>query len=248
MSQEHINSPEETKDEMVCKNCGSIHIEQEYNLPLCKDCRDLYVNRAVPGWVKGFFLIILIGLIISLVHLPDSLNAAIAFKRGKLAEQNRMIVTAIKEYKKAEKIYPESMQLIESLSINYYNNNQIAEAYDYLQRVVGKEASSDQALIEVNKVIKKMSKFYISGEKFYNLLEERNISRKSNIEKKYILEAYIEENPADLYARKYLSNVYYELDEYDNARGLIQGIIEENPDFIEGLLLMSSIYSLKLSI
>lgn len=241
MSQDHLNNPEDINEGEVCKNCGSLHIEEDYILPLCKDCRNLYANRVIPGWVKGFFLLIAVTLLFSLIHLPDSLNAAIAFKKGKLAEQDRNIVTAIKEYKKVEGIYPDSMPVIESLSINYFYNNQVSRSYDYLQRVVGKEASSDEALVKVNKVIEKMSKLYIPGEKFYNLLEGNNIKNKSLIEKKYILEQYIEENPDDLYAKSYLSNIYYDLNEYSQAEKFLLEIIGKYPDFIEGLLLISSI-------
>jgi hypothetical protein len=75
------------EEEKVCKNCGGVPEEGGYPLALCTPCRDTLSQRPLPIWITGVAAVVVLVLGLALIRFPASLNAGIAFERGRRAER-----------------------------------------------------------------------------------------------------------------------------------------------------------------
>lgn len=132
---EEMVSKNDINAEIPCKNCGSSLVEEGYELALCQECRDLLSKRPIPVWIRVFFGIVTIILIFTLIKLPSSIRAGIAFERGVKADKSRKCVSAMNEYEKVIEVFPDSTLVLARLGIDYYRNEKIMECLIYLNKV-----------------------------------------------------------------------------------------------------------------
>lgn len=237
---EDIETMDIADDVIVCTNCNSSLVEPEYKVPLCKECRDKLSNRPIPLWIKAFFGIIIIILILSLVKFPSSVKAGVAHERGVRAEKEKRYITTMNEYEKILNKYPNSTLALAKLSIAYYQNGKIDEAVETINKIVGQEVDED-LIKELDTVTDNISTFYYPNEdltKILNSPQENYYSEELLIQ----LESYVNNHPNDAAGKYYLADALYEFGEYDYAEKLIKEVINSMPEFHFSYLFLASIY------
>lgn len=235
---------EEFSDELPqqtgCELCGSSIIEENYNMELCKDCRKNLYQRPFPAFIKIMSLIIAIIFIIALTKFPSSLKDGIQFEKGKKAENGKRYLTAMNTYKELENKYSDSTLILSRLFITAYNNDELDYAFALLDRLAGRDVDDESLLNEVNGIIDRIDTiYYISDELETIFIESESISIEETVE---LYRSFLVENPEDIMASYYFSNLLFELDEFDEGLAIIKNTVERNPDFFSGQLLLAAFY------
>lgn len=222
-----------------CKNCGSSDVEAGYTLALCQKCRDQFVNRPIPLWIKGVFAFVVLISLYALTNFPTSLKAGVAYERGVRAEKAKKMLTAVREYQQVEVFYPNSTPLLERLSIGYYQTDHIEKFVGTLEKLVGRKVSSDYSVSLINSYTDAIAMFYMPTEEFASIMAQ--YENASFEEKQLPFEQYLKTHPDDYLAMFYLADVYYELKKFDLSEELLNDILLIYPHFPGAQLYMASI-------
>ncbi|MBI5361183.1 MAG: hypothetical protein HZA48_11455 [Planctomycetes bacterium] len=227
--------------ECICVNCKKAPPEHGYITPLCIDCRDALSKRFVPAWIKAVASVITIVFIFALTRFPVTIDAAIAFERGKNAEKASMYRTAVREYEKAIERFPDSTQIITRLYAAYWRNNDISKATEIFDnRIVGRETENRAQFDEINKIANRISFLYFGTEEFTKILEScNNATPEKTIE---TLRPYVEKHPGETIPKYCLASSLYDVKNYDEVEKLMVKTIIDNPDFDSGSLLLAAVY------
>ena len=147
----------EADDFGLCRSCGRLDVEPEYELPLCADCREELSRTPFPTWINVTAALVAIVLLIALFRFPASVQAGIAFERGRRAEKAGNYPAAAGEYQKVVSRFPDSAEALARLGIAHYRAGNVREAARILDQVGGREAPDEDLAAEVNRVIEEMS-------------------------------------------------------------------------------------------
>lgn len=140
----------------ACAKCGA-HAEEGHPTPLCAHCRTSLARAELPKWVWASILFVLLVVCYAITQFPSTLNADIAFERGRRAEAAGDYARAVTQYRIAADRFPDSTEVIARLGISLYHAGNIGEAVTYLSSLEGREAS-DQLISEVNSVVEEIKK------------------------------------------------------------------------------------------
>jgi hypothetical protein len=106
-------------DAVVCKQCGGTMVEEGYDLPLCGTCRTALSCRPFPVWIGVTAGIVVLVFVFALTRLPDSLRAGSAYEKGQVAVASGNYPTAVREFARVAKLYPNSAEVRARLAIAY---------------------------------------------------------------------------------------------------------------------------------
>lgn len=227
-------------EKKVCAACRSAPVKEGCETALCKNCRDMLVNRPMPLWVKAAFAVMLYILIVAMMQFPSALDAAAAFKRGLKAEESKQYSTAVKEYGKSLKKYPNSPIILGRLFIGHYYNGRYEEAVNALNRIAGKKINDNNLLKDINDTMQKMEVLFNINENLKTIIDEyREEGPRKVLDR---LTSYIEKSPEDMLALYYLADAYFELGEYDKAEQAVLRAISLNPEFHMAHVLAAAVY------
>ncbi|MBF0473876.1 MAG: tetratricopeptide repeat protein [Nitrospirae bacterium] len=150
-------SDEQTIDSSVCGACKSNVPDPAYAFPLCKNCREVLINRPFPQWIKILMILIIALLLYSSFKFPHTFNAGLANNSAKKAEAMADYSTAISEYKKILTLFPDSEEHKARLAVCYVKNGEIRQAADILIKIDDKKLSQG-VVKELNALFEKVKK------------------------------------------------------------------------------------------
>lgn len=235
---------EEQGGPLVCRNCGSLDIEEGYELELCPRCRKLYANRPIPVLIKIASIGLVIVLMVGIIKFTSNIGYIVKFKRGQKAERELNYVTAMKNYEEVNEHYPNNDKIMTKLLKSYYENNEIDKAYDLFCDIVGEHPETrkmDSSLvIQVNDISEKMEKYYFTSDEINGRVEE--LSQASNTQLIKILESYIKRNKDDIYSRYILADTYFDEKQYNKCEQLMSSVLANNSEFYSGYILRAAAY------
>ncbi|BCN31819.1 tetratricopeptide repeat protein [Anaeromicropila herbilytica] len=225
-----------------CENCGNPKIEAGYEMKLCKECREKLYRKPYPILIKLLGVAIVAVVIIALIHFPSSLNAGIAYERGLQAESEGKYVTAMKEYKKVVKRFPDSTIALASLFVTSYQNGEIDDLNALYDKLEGEEITDDSLVDKVNRTVDCWNKYYYISDELDNILQKaKNMDNDKAIS---LFQEYMNKNPEDISSATYYYGILlYDIGELQKAKKVIEGALKSNPDNYEGQLLQAEIYS-----
>lgn len=232
------NLENELLESTVCKNCNDPKIEQGYSFPLCGNCRKMFSKQPLPIWIKGFFGLTMIILAIALLKFPERLEAAVFFEKGLQAEQSRRYLSAVRNYQKVLKTYPDSAPVLARLGISYFQSNQIQESAETLMKLSGRNLSNQELVAEVNYIISRIETLYIPDQELNQILESRHEPAKLATK----LRAYLENKPSNIVGLSWLANSLFDLQRYNEVESICLEMIERQPDFDPAYSLLAATY------
>ncbi|MGA3326793.1 MAG: hypothetical protein ABSF45_20195 [Terriglobia bacterium] len=141
----------------VCKNCKCPYVEDEYELPLCWDCRRWASLRPLPQEIKLICVLVLMALLYAGYYYPDTLGASIAYQEGQRAERAKDFTRAVKEYQTVTAIYPESPVAVARLGLAYYHGGHVLEAV-WVLGYVWRSGTPKEVAMQVNAVFREVKK------------------------------------------------------------------------------------------
>lgn len=232
---------DDSQEEIVggCKCCGSLMIEEGYNLDLCKPCRDKLSKRPIP---KKFLLIgigIIAILISSLLKFPSYLDEGGNFINATKAIKEKNYITAMNYY---EELVNNSFDGYENkieLAELYYYNDYISDAYDIYNSLAG--ISMDVALVNrCENIMNKIEKYYIYKDDLYYALEESE--DKSDDALLEIIKPYVESDLSEVCGISTIIDIYINKGMFEEAKVLAEEVVSNNPDYYYGKYQLASIY------
>ena len=228
---ENLNPETDHKPETpICPNCNSTDILHGYPMPLCHDCRAKLINYPIPLWVKLFGAGIGVVLIISLIWLPKNLTAAISLSRAEKAGKSHNYITAQRELEKAQKIVPNSVDVLEHLMIASYYNNDFATLSDASAKLQNKTIQ-DTAIYNQLTYILDEAKLYTASDTFAKAFSQY----KDGIIPDEALSAYVSKNPSDIFAMYTLASSYDDKKQYKAADSLLSKILTIDHEYIPAI-------------
>jgi thioredoxin-like negative regulator of GroEL len=235
--EENLNPETENKPEIpVCRNCDSPNVLHGHPMLLCGDCRTKLINYPIPLWVKLFGAGIGVVLLISMIWLPKNLSAAISLTRAEKAEKRHDYVTGQRELEKAQKIVPNSTDVLEHLMIASYYNNDFATLYDASARLQNKTIE-DSAIYEQLTTILNETKQYTPSDTFATAFKQY----KDLVVPDTALSRYVKKNPFDIYAVYTLASSYDDKQQYRSADSLLSRLLVIDAEFFPALNLKTRV-------
>lgn len=126
-----------------CKNCGAPPERTGYILPLCTKCRDTLVRRPFPPAVFMSMAVVAAAVVFALMEFPSSIDAAVAFERGRRAESASNYREAVQEYRRVLNTFPDSTEPTARLGISYYRSGDIPAAIRTINLLEGRKVSKE---------------------------------------------------------------------------------------------------------
>jgi tetratricopeptide (TPR) repeat protein len=131
--------------ETACKICSIPYVEEEYEFPLCWDCRRRLSRREFPRVIKLVCALVLMAVVYAGTYYPETLRATAAYQLGQRAERARNFGRAIQEYQIVLETYPESPLALAHLGISYYRSGNTLQAIWVLGALWGKDNPKEVA-------------------------------------------------------------------------------------------------------
>lgn len=241
-----------------CSKCGkSMGYKNDGKLLFCEECKLEISKSIIPKKIKIFLAIICLCIIYSIVQLPNSIMAVLAYEKGLGYKEENKQVSAIEEFNKVLEIYPNAETVLDEIFESYYHDLRIGAAIEIFNKMVelekypgmrywGKRLASNEdterrnnQIIKSNEIMEKISKFYYYGESYPDLI--KNTGNKSFEEKIMLYEKYIEANPNDFIARYELADVYFNMGKYDKSEATIKELVEKNKEWKYGVQFLAAI-------
>lgn len=222
-----------------CENCGRSIVEEGYKFNLCKDCRDKLSKRPIPPSIKFVFLIV-IGLVIySLMRFPTTMKGAIAYERGKQAEEQKKYSTALEEYKKANEQYNNSGNIKSKIIIAQYYNGNYADVIDLLIALEGTTIDNEKLYDQIDDISLDLQDIYVLDSELSNLLDI--IETDTDDIKIQKLTEYINVHPNNNMAAYMLSDLYCTQGNYEQAKYYMEIMLRQHPNNQYALVCMAAI-------
>jgi tetratricopeptide (TPR) repeat protein len=227
-----------------CKSCGNLCVEEDYDLKLCKECRDKLSKRSIPIQIKLVSLLLIVVIFFSLSKFPHTISVGIEYERGLRAEKASKYITAINHYQNVVKEYPESDKALVRLYVSYYQDEKIDEAYKVYDQIAGESPSNKkmkkELVDEVNETTSKLDTYYTPSKELYDKLKSQQNAKIEDIVN--IVKPVVDKNPDEVYAAYYLADLYFDMKNYTGTSQVLSKVISHNPDFYAGYLLQAATY------
>ena len=82
-------------------------------------------------------------------------------------------------FKKAEKLFPNNIGILENLALSLYNQNEFSEAIAFLKKAISQEGNSQKAFDLLQKIYKELNESI----KLNQIILDRKAKKKSNIKR-----------------------------------------------------------------
>lgn len=227
-----------------CESCGSLAVEEGYALKLCKECRDRFSKRPIPMQIKLVTILLGIIIIFSLAKFPSTIRIGVEYERGLRAEKASKYSTAIKHYENVVKEYPESDKAMVRLYVSYYKSEEINKAYEIFDKIAGPSPSNKkmkkELVDEVNETTRKLDTYYNPSKELYDKLQGMQNPKTQDIIN--VVKPFADKGPNEVFAAYYLADLYFDINNYNEASVVLSKVIAKNPDFYSGYLLQAAAF------
>lgn len=196
-------------------------------------------KKPVPVWIKISVVFAAVVLISAIAIFPSVLKAAIYYERGREAQQEGKHSTAIKEYEKAQKLFPDSEAILARLAISYFYNERINECSGLLDRIAGRKVSGGLSR-QVNGIVGKMDSIYYESRELGEALKLYGREELETTAAK--LERYLETDKNDVMCIFHLGNINFDMGKYSEAEKLYSKAIKLQPEFYSAHLNLAAVY------
>lgn len=201
--------------------------------------RKMFNGRQVPSWVKAAVFLLIAVLLYSFTVLPSAIKTGIAYERGNKAQREKRHITAIREYEKVVKRYPDFTPVLARLAVSYFYSERINECSRLLERIADREVTGSLAE-EVNGIVGKLSVMYFENN---GLKEALRLYGQEELEKTAVkLTEYLRSNNGDVLGMLYLANIYFDIGRYNEAEGLYRSATDRQPEFASAYLNLAALY------
>ena len=142
---------------IACKACSSPFIQEEYEFPLCWDCRRRLSHREFPRVIKLICALVLVAGVYAGAYYPDLFRATIAYQLGQSAERSRNFGSAVQEYETVLVTYPDSPLALAHLGISFYRKGNTLQAIWVLGALWGRDNPQEVAG-QINNIFREVKK------------------------------------------------------------------------------------------
>ncbi|GMQ58295.1 hypothetical protein AN1V17_26900 [Vallitalea sediminicola] len=222
-----------------CKNCGSSIVEEGYKYNLCKDCRDKLSKRPIPASIKLVFFVVIGLVVFSLMRFPTTMKGALAFERGKQAEEQKKYSTALDEFQKANEQYNNSGNVKAKIIIAQYHNGNYDNVIDLLISLEGTKIESEKLYNQLDEISYDLEDIYVLDDELDNLID--TIETESDDIKIQKLTEYINVHPNSNMTAYMLSDLYCNQGSYEQAKFYMDVMLRQHPDNQYALICMAAI-------
>jgi tetratricopeptide (TPR) repeat protein len=143
--------------EKACKSCSSPYIEEEYEFPLCWDCRRWHSRRKIPRVIMLTCGLVLMAVLSAGTYYPETLRATIAYQDGRSAERAQNFGRAIQEYETVLETYPDSLLALAYLGTSNYRSGNTSQAMRILGALWGRDNPKEVAN-QINNIFDEIKK------------------------------------------------------------------------------------------
>lgn len=223
--------------EEYCQICGESKAEEGYKLTLCHVCRTELANRAVPLWIKGAAIVMVILLFYSLVQFPSTLSAGRHYEKGVRALADNKSWTAVHEFEQATDRFPDSTKILARLFLAYYQTGQLEDAAQVLHTIGGRSAENESMANRINEVASELERLYYSDD------ELQEIESESDLEMRITkLRDYISKHPESIPGQYSLADSLFDVKQFDEVESILHQLTEIEPNFEGATLLLAATY------
>ncbi len=217
-----------TSYEGICKQCGIRPVAEGSSTPLCEECRELYIKRPMPFYIKLFLVFIIAAIGYSAWQLPTVIKYNVAYQQGRNFEAERKYMSAQKAYQMAQEHYPDSIKIRYGLiKCNYYNTDNDA-LYKNLEYMEGRTIDEGPMYDELQRIYDETAALHIPNEEIsnnYDMIVELSLE-----EKIQYLEEFLKKNPVESdYSRYELANLYMTAKRYEASENMILKLRKKYP-------------------
>lgn len=216
-----------TINDGVCKQCGIRPIAEGSPTPLCESCRELYVKRPMPGYIKLFMLVIVAAIAYSAWQLPTIIKYNVAYQQAMQLEEEGKYVSAQHKYELALVRYPESKKIRYGLIKCYRMNQDLVKLVEQLEYMSGRSMSEGATFDDIQRIYTETENLYFPSPE----LDELETINLTNQDKITLYNEVMLNSPEDRdYCRFALAHVYLAEDNLDEAYKVLFGLKQIYPD------------------
>ena len=151
--------PSSTEEGRACRTCGRPTAEEDYDLPLCSECRDKFSRPPLPVGVKAVFVLAIALCAISFLRFPTSVSAAVALERGRGLESVRQYAGAVQQYERALNEFPGAPEATARLAICYFRTGYRRKTVELMMSLGDVELSVD-TIAELDAIVEELNRLY----------------------------------------------------------------------------------------
>jgi len=193
----------------------------------------------VPLWIKILLPVAAAVLISIILIFPSAYKTAIAYERGRKAQQEGRHSTAIREFEQVLRQFPDSDSIIARLAVSYFYNERIDECSELLDRIAGRKVSGKLSR-QVNGIVGKMDSIYYESK---DLVEVLKLYGQEELERTAVkLKTYLDMNKNDVMGIFHLANINFDIGRYAEAEKLYIRTTELQPEFYSAYLNLAAVY------
>lgn len=169
------------ENEVRCERCGSLAVEEGYDMQLCCECRKELSRRPIPKSIIISFIGIIGILVLSLIMSTKDIDLAKSGNKLEDTLNNKNYISAIKGYEALHNEYPGNDSYSIKLLELYYNADRIDDAFKLYQSLAGMRLEKSLA-DRANRVLDNIEKYYSynkdSHDEVSKLVNEENSGEK----------------------------------------------------------------------
>jgi len=147
-----------------CISCGNPLIETGHKMNLCADCRTKLSRLEIPLKIKLFALAIIALTLIGIIRMPRFISAGVHSARGEKAEEKGLYITACREFKYVEDVFPENVENNAHLIICYAHNCDLKNAFAAAERIGDKTTEEISLMNDANSCLDALNGYLPSPE------------------------------------------------------------------------------------
>jgi tetratricopeptide (TPR) repeat protein len=219
-------------NEKYCENCKRfLGYDVADDERFCNECKTKFIKYPIPKWLIGASIILICIVIFQLTKFPDGLKYRKSLHAANKAFDSKHYTSAMAKYEEAKELGELSLEANGKLFVCYVRNEEYNKGNDlFNNNLAGESVSNDELYDMVDYHLSELEDVFEvldTNKKFDNLYDEIGELTLQEQESKLI--EFTQNNSNDYLAYYYLSRVYYELQDYQQAIRIDKLMIQKKP-------------------
>lgn len=135
---------QQPKPKRTCDRCGVEPAETRYQVPLCRKCRNEFVERSLPDGVVALLLLLLVVFVFAMVRTRDAREAGIAYQHAVAEEKAGNYPSAISDYETVLSHYPGITKVMIRLAVTSHRAGDDQRASQLVNLLYGQSMSGEE--------------------------------------------------------------------------------------------------------